>query len=351
MPKSKRRCRMHALCEAVLSRKVRHEYSAGLTELLYSSLCGLPRLDFYQAAHPVDHMSGSSFSGTGGGQPPSLDQRDSAGCTPSHSGSRFERTDDANYSGTQSFTEIHRADAQQCTTREARRSAGKTKLTTSDHSEKDDDRPRTPDRPAKPHTSRPTSTKLNISAPRIAARHSAPLGLTADNMRIPWDRYDVQKAALSYNRESRSHNCRAEVEESSESEAEAIAVRHSIWVKYVMPSAWSSPENDERGQRDDSCGSSSLLESTRSRCVDSIDGVEHASYAGRTEGSNLQRLNITRHLNLTDLIGATSWQLQRAGNTERRWTASEFGDDRPRPESREKKVAVWDPCRRRRALV
>ncbi|KAL1415550.1 hypothetical protein MTO96_006677 [Rhipicephalus appendiculatus] len=289
-------------------------------------------------------MSGSTFSGTGSEQPPFLDQRDSAGSSSSQSGGRFERTDDANFSGTHSCPYSHSVDMQQSTGREARRSVGKTKLTTSDHSEKNDDRPRASDRTAAASVLRPTSTKRNSAAPRISARHSAPDGLAADSMQISWDHCDVPKAAPAYNRESRSCSRRAEFVESSESEAEAIAVRHSKWVTYGMPSVRSPQETEERGRRADCCGSSGLPESTRSRRVESTDGADHGSYTGRAEGTDLHLLDNTGHLNISELFEAASTHMERAGNTERPWMASEFGDDQAQAEALEQKVAAWDPC-------
>ncbi|KAH7934414.1 hypothetical protein HPB52_024236 [Rhipicephalus sanguineus] len=267
-------------------------------------------------------MSGSSFSGTGSGQPPFLDQRDLAGSSSSHSGGRFERTDDANFSGTHSCPDSHCVDVQQPTGREARRSVGKTKLTASDHSEKGDDRPRPSDHPGSAPAARPTSAKRNSAAPRISACHSAPVALAGDSMQIPWERCDVPKVAPAYNRESRSHSCRAEVAESSESEAEAIAVRQSKWATYGMPLVQSSkkPKNEDA----------------------ELTVVEAVVYRSRTEGSDQHHLN--NYLNISDLFEAASAQLERAGNTERPWAASEFGDDEAQAQSLEQKVAAWDPC-------
>ncbi|KAH7985379.1 hypothetical protein HPB52_025683 [Rhipicephalus sanguineus] len=287
-------------------------------------------------------MSGSSFSGAGSGQPPFLDQRDLAGSSSSHSGGRFERTDDANFSGTHSCPDSHCVDVQQPTGREARRSVGKTKLTASDHSEKGDDRPRPSDHPGSAPAARPTSAKRNSAAPRISACHSAPVALAGDSMQIPWERCDVPKVGPAYNRESRSHSCRAEVTESSESEAEAIAVRQSKWATYGMPLAQSSEETEERGRRTDCCGSSGLPESTRSRCVDSADSAR-PRVIYRPHG-RIRSTSPEQYLNISDLFEAASAQLERAGNTERPWAASEFGDDEAQAQSLEQKVAAWDPC-------
>ncbi|XP_037562084.1 uncharacterized protein LOC119441539 [Dermacentor silvarum] len=293
-------------------------------------------------------MSGSSYRGIGPGNPPFLDQEDAAGCSSSHSGGRLEKTGDDNYASTHSSTEIHSADAQPWTARGAHPSAGKTKLEILGRLLKGNDGPPTSDHPARALAPRPTSTKRDFAASRISARHSVPLGLNAHSRRIPRDRCEVPIPATAYSIGSRSRT--TAVEDSSESEAEAIAVRRSKWVTFGAPSPQASQEIEDRARKDDCHESSGVPESTPSRCVESTDAIDHGSNTGRTEESDVQHLSRTPHLDLSDLIEATSAQLERVGSTERRWSAQELGDDHSRPESLEEKVAAWDPCQETYAL-
>ncbi|KAL3210100.1 hypothetical protein MRX96_052276 [Rhipicephalus microplus] len=283
-------------------------------------------------------MSESSFNGTGTQQQSFLDQLGSAGSNSSQSTGGLERTDDANFSGTHSCSYSHSVDMQQYTGREARRSEGKTTLAIPDHFDKDDDRPQVASVP------RPASTKRYYPALRISACRSAPEELAADSMQIPRDHCDMRKVAPAYIRESRRRSRRAEFVESSESEAEAIAVRRSKWVTYGMHPVKSSRETEEPRRTIDCCGSSGLPNSTRSRCIESTDGTNQGSYTGHTEGSDIHPLDNTGLLNISELFEAASTQLARAGNTERPWMALELGDDQSLAESLEQKVAAWDPC-------
>ncbi|KAH7953319.1 hypothetical protein HPB49_007166 [Dermacentor silvarum] len=286
------------------------------------------------------YMSRPSYRGVGPGQSVLLDQQCSAGCSSSHSGGKFERTDDANYAGTHSYTEIPSAHAQPSAARGPRRF----RLSISDRFVKGDDGPSTSDRPAiaLELAPRPTTTKRHFAASGMSARHCAPHGLNADSMRIPPEPCDMPNTATAFNIGSRSR--RRAVVDSSESEAEAIAVCHSKWVTFVTPISRASQEIEERGRKDDCHESSGVLECTRSRCVESTDGIDKGSNTIRTEGLGLQHLSSTRHLDLSHLIEAASAQLARAGNTARGWSALEFVDDQPRPEPLEEKLAAWDPC-------
>ncbi|XP_049517012.1 serine/arginine repetitive matrix protein 1-like [Dermacentor silvarum] len=244
-------------------------------------------------------------------------------------------------------TEIHSADAQPSTAPGAHRSAGKTKLSIFDRFLKRNDGPPTSGRPAIASAPRPTSPKWDFATSRLSARRSAPLELNADSIRIPRDRCEVPMPATAYNIGSRSRSTAAE--KSSESEAEAIAVRHSKWVTFGTPSPRASQEI-ERGRQDHCRESSGVLESTRSRCIETTNGIDHGSNRGRAHGSDLQHLSNTHHADLSDLIEDTCAQLKGARKAERRWSAPKFGDDQPRPETLEEKVAAWDPNQETYAL-
>ncbi|KAL1430006.1 hypothetical protein MTO96_015496 [Rhipicephalus appendiculatus] len=149
----------------------------------------------------------------------------------------------------------------------------------------------------------------------------------------------IERTAASKNRDD---------EESSESEAEAIAERYSKWVTFGKPCVLSaalmtaSLNSDTRGSKDDH------PDRNAAPCFGlADDAFEHAAITSASEGSELHPLNDERSerlLDFSDLIEATTAQLERAGYNESPWTPLHLGKDQLRQVPLEEKMAAWDPC-------
>lgn len=226
----------------------------------------------------------------------------------------------------------------------ARPSTGKTKLTTlvrSEDDEDDDNSGVSPDHSAAEPTPQPSNAHSGdfATARTPAARHGSTSGRWSSNgLRRP----GICRSATD--RASRSLKKRDD-EESSESEAEAIAERYSKWVTFGKPCVLSaalmaaSLNSDTRDSKDDH------PERNAAPCFGlADDAFEHAAITSASEGSELHLLNDERSerlLDFSDLIEAT----ERPGNSETYWTPLHLGKfDQPRQVPLEEKMAAWDPC-------
>ncbi|XP_037561536.1 uncharacterized protein LOC119440725 [Dermacentor silvarum] len=253
-----------------------------------------------------------------------LDDLDPGTCSSSpSSGSGFKELDDAKFAGahrSSSATMAHLSTP----------GAGETKLTTFVRSEDDDDEsgvPPTAHSATVPDQRLPSADRKEFAVSRTPARQRTLSGRwSANALRSPGNRRSIRTLA----------------EESSESEAEAIAERHSKWVTFgkpcVLPAAlMTTPLENEQGGCSEKSGS---LKDTATPCLGLADD-------GAREGSELEQLSDERSeplLDISDLIEATSAQLERAGNSESCWTPLNLGKDQPRQVPLEEKVAAWDPC-------
>lgn len=139
-----------------------------------------------------------------------------------------------------------------------------------------------------------------------------------------------------------------DAEESSESEAEAIAERYSKWVTFGKPSVLSAALMTASLNSDTRCSKDDHPERNASPCISlSDDAFERAAITSVSEGSELHLINDERSerlLDFSDLIEATTAQLERAGNSESPWTLIHLCKYQQRQVPLEDKMAAWDPC-------